>query len=84
MSDNVNGLSAQISTLSAIVSDKDGNLYLGDTYSNAIRKVSNNATHSVTTLAGASAYSFADGAGSAARFYNPYGITLDNEGNIIV
>ncbi len=51
-------------------------LFVADTFNNAIRKVVI-ATGVVTTVAGTSASGTANGAGTAARFSYPYGITTD-------
>ena len=52
-------------------------LYVADTYNDTIRKIVI-ATGAVTTLAGqAGVRGSADGTGSAASFYQPYGITTD-------
>lgn len=53
------------------------NLYVTDTYNHTIRQVVI-STGAVTTLAGTAGSSgFADGTGTAARFYQPTGITTD-------
>ena len=53
------------------------NLYVTDTFNSTIRKVVI-ATAEVTTLAGSATLTgFADGAGAAARFDNPYALTTD-------
>lgn len=53
------------------------NLYVTDSYNDTIRKIVI-ATGAVTTLAGqAGVQGSADGVGSAASFYQPYGITTD-------
>jgi len=53
-------------------------LYVADSGNNTIRKVSI-SSGAVTTLAGTAGYSgYADGTGTAARFYDPYGITTDD------
>jgi sugar lactone lactonase YvrE len=53
------------------------NLYIADTWNNAIRKIVI-ATGAVTTIAGtAGTTGHADGTGAAASFFNPYGITTD-------
>jgi len=52
-------------------------LYVADSYNYTIRKIVI-ATGAASTLAGAAGASgSADGTGTAARFYNPYGITTD-------
>jgi sugar lactone lactonase YvrE len=60
----------------------DGMIYVSDAgESNRIRKI--NREGIVTTLAGGSE-GFADGAGSAASFHTPSGISLDANGNLYV
>jgi hypothetical protein len=54
-------------------------LYVADTGNHAIRKVVI-ATGEVSTFAGATSpttYGYTDGIGTAARFYNPRGVTMD-------
>jgi len=61
--------------------DNVGNVYVADYANHTIRKVT--AGGVVTTLAGrAGSYGSADGTGSAARFYYPYGVTVDGAGNV--
>jgi sugar lactone lactonase YvrE len=63
--------------------DTTGNLYVADTYNSTIRKVT--PTGLVTTFAGlAGSSGSADGIGSDARFNNPFGLAVDNTGNIYV
>src|SRR5437899_7385266 len=40
--------------------------------------------YTFTTLAGQASIGSADGTGSAARFYNPYGVATDSSGNVFV
>src|SRR6266571_1553569 len=40
--------------------------------------------YTFTTLAGAASFGSADGTGSAARFYYPYGVATDSSGNVYV
>jgi hypothetical protein len=72
-----------------ICSDSVGNLYIADTYNNAIRKATLNGTNwVVTTIAGpvppSTVFGTADGTNNVARFHNPYGITIDGAGNLYV
>ena len=63
--------------------DGNGNLYVADEFNHTIRKVAPGGV--VTTLAGSPGNAgSADGMGSAARFYNPEGVTVDGSGNIYV
>lgn len=63
--------------------DSQGNLYVADTLSSVIRKVTPDGT--VTTIAGkANALGYEDGVGSEARFISPVGVGVDASGNIYV
>jgi hypothetical protein len=63
--------------------DSGGNLYVADTFNHVIQKVSPDGV--VTTLAGVpGAGAHVDGTGSAARFYFPIDVTIDNAGNLYV
>ena len=63
--------------------DSAGNVYVADSYNHTIRKVTPGGV--VTTLAGlAGSSGSADGTGSAARFYLPYGVAVDSAGNVYV
>ncbi len=63
--------------------DDAGNLYVADHLTHLIRKISTNGT--VTTIAGTPYIpGDQDGTGNQAQFWRPYGLTLDNDGNIIV
>ena len=60
-----------------------GNVYVADTDNNTIRKVTPAGV--VTTLAGQAGTSGTnDGTGSAARFYDPFGVAVDSAGNVYV
>ncbi|MDR2208254.1 MAG: hypothetical protein LBE22_04690 [Azoarcus sp.] len=64
-----------------IAIDAAGNLYVADEGNHRIRKIT--PAGEVSTLAG-SEYGFADGIGSAARFYRPFGIAIDAAGDLYV
>ena len=77
------GSAAQFNLPSGLAVDSMGNLYVGDEYNYTIRKVT--PAGMVTTLAGlAGNPGSADGTGSAARFNQPFGVTVDNAGNVYV
>jgi sugar lactone lactonase YvrE len=75
------GSAAKFNSPSGIAIDAAGNLYVTDYENHRIRKIS--PTGEVSTLAG-SEEGFADGPGSAARFYWPDGIAIGAEGNLYV
>jgi gliding motility-associated-like protein len=67
----------------AIVADKAGNLYVADAiYNQRIRKIT--PSQVVTTLAGNGNIGFDNGIGTAATFSYPYGIGIDNAGNLYI
>lgn len=58
-----------------------GEIYVADSYNNAIRKISNG---SVTTLAGLANQGSADGIGNVSQFSQPSGEAIDLDGNLYV
>jgi len=74
---------ARFNQPSGIASDAAGNLYVADTGSDTIRKITPGGV--VTTVAGAAGVQgSADGTGAAARFYLPVGIAVDANANLYV
>jgi hypothetical protein len=72
------GAAVRFNYPSSVAGDAD-NIYIADSLSHTIRKIAL-ATGEVTTLAGKAAESgFADGIGTAARFYMPRGISIDGD-----
>jgi len=77
------GTDARFNYPRGVAVDSAGNVYVADRNNHTIRKVS--AVGVVTTLAGTARMAgSADGTGTAARFYNPYGVTIDSAGNVYV
>ncbi len=63
--------------------DRNNNLFVVDSFYHTIRRISPGAV--VTTVAGlGGSGGSANGTGSAARFFNPYGLAIDHNGNLRV
>ena len=77
------GSVARFSTPSGVAVDRAGNVYTGDYFNNAIRKITPAGV--VTTLAGSlGQVGWADGVGSAARFNHPRSVAVDSADNVYV
>jgi serine/threonine protein kinase, bacterial len=75
------GLAAQFNLPSGIVKDAAGNFFVCDRDNHKIRKITPAGV--VTTFAGSTA-GLQDGTGAAAKFNQPYCITIDASGNLYV
>jgi len=82
ITDGIGG-SAGFNEPQGIAIDSFGNLYVADSASHTIRKITPNGV--VTTIAGLAQISGNnDGTGSSARFSQPQSVTVDSSGNIYV
>ena len=73
---------AQFNGPIGVAVDKQGNIYVADTYNDRIRKISSDGH--VITIAGAGTPGYADGAANAALFDTPCGIAVADDGSLIV
>jgi hypothetical protein len=64
-----------------ITKDASGNLYITDFYNHKIKKI--NPAKEVTTIAGGT-FGDIDDIGTEAKFYQPYGITINNAAELFV
>ncbi len=76
------GTSATFNFPNGVAADSSGNIYVADTSSNKIRKITPGGV--VTTLAGSGVQGSADGAGATASFNEPSGVGVDSSGNVYV
>lgn len=77
------GSEARFNSSSGLAMDAEGNVFVSDSYSSTIRKVT--PSGSVTTLAGRpGAGGSADGPGNLASFSNPSGLAVDRSGVLFV
>ena len=76
------GSAAQFNSPYGVAVDSSGTVYVGDLGNQRIRKITSAGV--VTTLAGSGVAGFADGTGSAAKFYWPEGVAVDSSGTVYV
>jgi len=76
------GTVAQFYLPCGVAVDGDGNVIVGDTMNNCIRKITPQGH--VSTLAGTGERGHQDGEANAAQFYRPQGVAVDGGGNVIV
>lgn len=76
------GTAAQFNRPTGIAMDASDNLFVADTASNKIRRITPQGV--VTTIAGSGVSGSADGTGTSATFNTPTGIAVDSNGNVYV
>ena len=77
------GAAARFNFLTGVALDADGNVYVADSGSHTLRKVTPAGV--VTTLAGTAGVSgSADGAALGAKFDTPSGVAVDSAGNVYI
>ncbi len=74
--------SAQFNGPIGVAVDKDGNIYVADSYNDRIRKITTDGQ--VSTVAGKGSPGYADGDRSTAMFDTPSGIVVANDNSLIV
>jgi len=81
--DNGPATSAEIENPSGVALDAAGNLYIADSYANAVREVSNGT---ITTVAGNGTFGYTgdNGPATGAELYWPSGVALDAAGNLYI
>jgi hypothetical protein len=72
------GSSARFNDPRGITVGPDGNVYVADTHSHCLRKVTPDGV--VSTLAGTNTSGYVDGAGATARFYCPWAVAAGPDG----
>jgi len=76
------GINSSFNAPNGITIDGTGNILIGDTGNNLIRKITSSGT--VSTLAGTGAIGSFNGSLISTSFYHPAGITIDQSGNIYI
>jgi gliding motility-associated-like protein len=74
------GAQALVNYTSTLVLDNIGNMWVADAWNSVIRKI--DPAGVVTTFAGKPTVGFTDGVGTGASFYYPFGLTIDQSGNL--
>ena len=75
---------ASLSMPSGVAIDKQGAIYIGDTYNNRVLKVTPDGRITTVAGSGASGYSGDVGPATAARLSWPCGVAIDQEGNLFI
>jgi streptogramin lyase len=76
------GTAAAFNGPAGIAVDASGNVYIGDSKNNIIRKITSTGT--VSTLAGTGVQGSSNGALTSATFNSPQGVAVDQYGRVFV
>ncbi|WP_416762981.1 hypothetical protein ACNI65_10830 [Roseateles sp. So40a] len=76
------GVQSSFSSPTGVAVDHQGHVYVADSRNHRIRKIT--PAGEVTTLAGSEKSGDVDGQGAMASFNAPYGVAVDQEGNVYV
>ncbi len=76
------GTNASFNNPSSAVIDSNGNIFIADQANHKIRKITPEGV--VTTFAGTGNLGSADGTGTTASFFAPYGIAVDSNNNLYI
>jgi sugar lactone lactonase YvrE len=79
---NGKGAAASFNRPDGIAVDKSGNVYVADVENSKIRKITPDGN--VTDFAGTGKRGADNGLANAASFYRPFGVTIDNSGNLYI
>lgn len=80
--DDGTGTTVRLSGPRGVAVDVAGNVYVADTYHDAVRKIT--PLGQATTIAGSGLWGFSNGTGAAATFDGPEGVAVDMGGNVYV
>jgi len=80
--DGTPATNAQLAQPFGVVTDKAGNLYITDSFNNRIRMVDTSGNMYTIAGNGTAGYSGDGGPATSATLYKPFGISIDNAGNL--
>jgi len=76
---------AELSIPSSVAIDRAGNIFITDPVDNCIREINTSGIiNTIAGIAGTEGYSGDGGPATAAELYTPYGVAVDNSGNIYI